>query len=165
MTSTPPHPTPEHRVTIRIAAQRDTVAIAPLLGQLGYPTHAEELGERLERLREHPDVHVLVAELDGEVVGVATYQLIALLERPDPQCRITALVVDDRYRRRGVAYALLHTIEESAIEERCFRLEVTTRADRDDALAFYRAAGFDERPRRLTKPLTDELQHHAPISD
>ena len=147
---------PEHRITIRIAAQRDTVAIAPLLGQLGYPTGADELGERLERLTEHPDVRVLVAELDGEVVGVAAYQLIELLERPDPQCRITALVIDDRSRRRGVAYALLHTIEESAVEQGCFRLEVTTRPDREDALAFYRAAGFEERPRRLTKPLADE---------
>ena len=157
--------TPEHRVTIRTASLRDAAAIAPLLGQLGYPTHADELGERLERLAEHPDVQVLVAELDDKVVGVAAYQLIDLLERPEPQCRITALVVDDRHRRRGVAYALLHTIEESAVEQGCFRLEVTTRADRDDALAFYRAAGFDERPRRLTKPLTDETEHHGPISD
>jgi GNAT superfamily N-acetyltransferase len=148
---------PEHRVTIRVADQRDTGAIAPLLGQLGYPATALELGERLERLTDHPDAEVLVAELDGEVVGVAAYQVIDLLERPDPQCRITALVVDDRYRRRGVAYALMHTIEESARELGCFRLEVTTGMERADALAFYRAAGFDERPRRLTKP----LDHHT----
>ena len=44
-------------------------AIAPLLGQLGYPASALELGERLERLTDHPDGEVLVAELDGEVVG------------------------------------------------------------------------------------------------
>jgi N-acetylglutamate synthase-like GNAT family acetyltransferase len=144
---------PEHRVTIRVAGQRDVNAIAPLLGQLGFPASALELGERLQRLTDHPDAEVLVAELDGGVVGVAAYQLIDLLERPDPQCRITALVVDDRYRRRGVAYALLHTIEESASDLGCFRLEVTTRAERADALAFYRAAGFEERPHRLTKPL------------
>jgi GNAT superfamily N-acetyltransferase len=144
---------PEHRVTIRVAGQRDTEAIAPLLGQLGYPATSLELGERLERLTDHPDAEVLVAELDAEVVGVAAYQLIDLLERPDPQCRITALVVDDRYRRRGVAFALLHTIEESALDLGCFRLEVTTRTERADALAFYRAAGFDERPHRLVKPL------------
>jgi len=150
---TPDRPTPEHRVTIRVAGQRDTGAIVPLLGQLGYPTSALELGVRLERLADHPDAEVLVAELDGEVVGVAAYQLIDLLERPDPQCRITALVVDDRYRRRGVAYALLHTIEDCARDAGCFRLEVTTRAERADALAFYRAAGFDQRPHRLTKPL------------
>jgi GNAT superfamily N-acetyltransferase len=149
---------PEHRVTIRIAGQRDTVAVASLLGQLGYPASSLELGERLERLTDHPDAEVLVAELDGKVVGVAAYQVIDLLERPDPQCRITALVVDDRYRRRGVAFALLHTIEESALDLGCFRLEVTTRTDRADALAFYRAAGFDQRPHRLVKPLkTDSL--------
>ncbi len=145
---------PERRVTIRLAGQRDTRAIAPLLDQLGYPTVPEELGERLERLAANPDVQVLVAELDDEVVGVAAFHVLDLLERRDPQCRITALVVDDRYRRRGVAYALLDTIEESARDRGCFRLEVTTRVDRDDALAFYRAAGFDERPRRLVKLLT-----------
>jgi GNAT superfamily N-acetyltransferase len=151
----PDHPTPEHRVTIRIAAQRDTRTIAPLLGQLGYPASPDELGERLERLTDRPDGEVLVAELDDEVVGLAAYVLIDVLERPDPQCRITALVVDDRFRRRGVAYALLHTIEETAREFGCFRLEVTTREDRAEALAFYRAAGFEERPRRLVKPLDD----------
>ena len=36
--------TPEHRVTIRIAAQRDTVAIAPLLGQLGLPDRCRRAG-------------------------------------------------------------------------------------------------------------------------
>jgi GNAT superfamily N-acetyltransferase len=157
---TPEQPAPEHRVTIRVAGQRDTEAIAPLLGQLGYPASALELGERLERLTYHPDAEVLVAELDDEVVGVAAYQVIDLLERPDPQCRVTALVVDDRYRRRGVAYALLHTIEESARDAGCFRLEVTTRPDRAEALAFYLAAGFDERPRRMIKPLV-----HTALTD
>jgi len=146
---------PEHRVTIRLAALRDADAIAPLLGQLGYLTTADELSERIERLADRPDGEVLVAELDGEVVGLAAYQLIDVIERPDPQCRITALVVDDRYRRRGVAYALLHTIEETARDFACFRLEVTTHPDRADALAFYRAAGFDERPHRLVKPLPE----------
>jgi len=146
---------PEHRVTIRLAALRDAEAIAPLLGQLGYPATAYELSERIERLADRPDGEVLVAELDGDVVGLAAYQLIDVIERPDPQCRITALVVDDRYRRRGVAYALLHTIEETARDFACFRLEVTTRPDRAEALAFYRAAGFDERPHRLVKPLPE----------
>jgi GNAT superfamily N-acetyltransferase len=147
---------PEHRVTIRLATQRDTGAIAPLLAQLGYPASPDELGERIERLTERADSEVLIAELDDQVVGVAAYQLIDVLERPDPQCRITSLVVDDRFRRRGVAYALLHTIEETARDFRCFRLEVTTQPDRADALSFYLAAGFEERPRRLTKPLEHE---------
>jgi GNAT superfamily N-acetyltransferase len=144
---------PEHRVTIRIATQRDTNALAPLLAQLGYPSPPHELGERIERLTERPDGEVLIAELDDQVVGVAAYQLIDVLERPDPQCRITSLVVDDRFRRRGVAYALVHTIEETARDFGCFRLEVTTQPDRADALAFYLASGFEERPRRLVKPL------------
>jgi hypothetical protein len=41
---------PEHRVTIRLATLGDAEAIAPLLGRLGYPTTADELAERIERL-------------------------------------------------------------------------------------------------------------------
>jgi hypothetical protein len=52
---------PEHRVTIRLATQRDARAIAPLLGLLGYPASADELGERIERLTDRPDGEVLAA--------------------------------------------------------------------------------------------------------
>ena len=149
-------------MTIRLATQRDTGALAPLLAQLGYAASPDELSERIERLTERADGEVLIAELDDQVVGVAAYQLIDVPERPDPQCRITSLVVDDRFRRRGVAYALVHTIEETARDFGCFRLEVTTQPDRADALAFYLASGFEERPRRLIKPLEHD---DVPTSD
>ena len=57
-----------------------------------------------------------------------------------------------------LGYALLHTIKASARDVGCFRLEVTTRPERAEALAFYRAAGFDERPLRLITPLEYQAQ-------
>jgi ribosomal-protein-alanine N-acetyltransferase len=56
-------------------------------------------------------------------------------------------------RRQGVAGALLEAVEAIARDRACFRIELTTRPDRDDALRFYEACGFAERPRRLVKPL------------
>jgi GNAT superfamily N-acetyltransferase len=76
-----------------------------------------------------------------------------LLERPQPQCRITTLVVDVGARRRDLASALIERIESVAQQRGCFRLEVTTQTHPEDAASFYLALGFQERPRRLVKPL------------
>jgi GNAT superfamily N-acetyltransferase len=57
------------------------------------------------------------------------------------------------WRRQGVARALLGAVEAIARGRACFRVELTTRPDRDDAVRFYEACGFAERPRRLVKLL------------
>jgi len=82
-------------VTVRPARRNDAASIAPLLGQLGYPTEVGEVG-RLDRL-----THVLIAELGDEIAGLVAYEFVELLHRPQAQCRITALVVHADQRRRG----------------------------------------------------------------
>jgi GNAT superfamily N-acetyltransferase len=138
---------------IRAAGLSDAQAITGLLAQLGYPDEIANVSARLERLDTRQDTGVLVAEIDGQVTAVAAYQLMDLLERRQPQCRITTLVVRADARRRGLARGLLERIETVASERGCFRLEVTTQAHREDAASLYLALGFQERPRRLVKPL------------
>jgi ribosomal protein S18 acetylase RimI-like enzyme len=146
--------TPRLALGVRAADTGDAKAIAPLLGELGYPADPEEVRRRLDRLLTRPNGGVLVAEVAGEVVGVASYQVIDLLERAKPHCRITALVTASEHRRRGAATALLRAIESAARAAGCFRLEVTTRPERTEALRFYTAHDFHERPRRLVKALS-----------
>lgn len=138
---------------IRPASAEDAAAVAPLLAELGYPTDPETVRARLDRIAGAEASAVLVAEAAGAPAGLVAYQLIAHLERPAPTCRITALVTDPGRRRRGVAAALVAAIEDLARERGCERLEVTTRPDREGALAFYLDAGFSERPRRLVRSL------------
>jgi GNAT superfamily N-acetyltransferase len=140
-------------VSIRPAVEDDADAIASLLAELGYPAATDEVGLRLARLSSMPDAGVLVAEVDGRAGAVAAYQLVVLLERARPQCRVTTLVVDANHRRRRLARGLLDAIEAIAREHGCFRLEVTTNPWREDALATYAAAGFEQRPHRLVKRL------------
>jgi GNAT superfamily N-acetyltransferase len=134
----------------------DATAIAPLLGELGYPAAVADVSERLARLLARGDGGVLVAEIGGKAVALVSYQIIDLLEHARPQCRITAMVVREDERRRGIASALIGAIESSARERGCFRLEVTTRPQRSDALGLYAALGFHERPYRLIKTLATE---------
>lgn len=138
---------------VRPAQQSDVPAIAALLAELGYSVDSAEIQPRLERLSARSDGAVIVADSDGQAVGLAAYQFVELLHRPRAQCRITALVVDAEHRRRGVASALVAEIQKAAEERDCYRLEVTTQPGRDQALALYAALGFQDRPVRLVKPL------------
>lgn len=140
---------------VRGATVEDAAACAELLTQLGYPVPWEEVSARIARLMSAGGAGVLVAEDEPGVAAVLAYQLIDSLEQDRPQCRITTLVTDARARRRGAARALLAAVGDIAREHGCRRLEVTTRPDREEALAFYRQAGFEERPRRLVKSLVD----------
>jgi len=136
----------------RPATVDDAAAVAPLLAELGYPAELEEVRTRLARIVGGAATGVLLAaEVDGRPAALIGYALIEHLERPQPTCRITALVTAPDQRRRGAAAALLEAVEAVARETGCERLEVTTRPHRDDALAFYLGAGFEERPRRLVR--------------
>ncbi|MGZ4180224.1 MAG: GNAT family N-acetyltransferase [Solirubrobacteraceae bacterium] len=143
------------RSHIRRARSSDADAVAVLLGDLGYPTEADDAGAQLGRLLDRDDAGVLLYEGDDGPVGLITYHVFDLIYRPRPQCRITALAVRADRRRQGIARALLEAIEAIAIARGCHRVELTTRPGRADALSFYQACGFEERPRRLVKPLGD----------
>jgi GNAT superfamily N-acetyltransferase len=138
---------------IRPASVRDAAAVAVLLGELGHPTTPQDAASRLERAQSTDQDRVVVYELDSQVVGLASYQLFALIYRSRPQCRITALVVRADARRRGIARELVETIESLSRERGCFRIELTTHPDRHEAHRFYAALGFEHRPLRLVKHL------------
>ena len=138
---------------VRPATVADAAAVAPLLAELGYPSAVEAVRERLARVADGAATGVLIAAAEGAPAALVAYQLIVHLERPRPTCRITTLVTDPGHRRLGAAASLLATVEALAREAGCERLEVTTRPSREEALAFYLASGFEERPRRLIRPL------------
>ncbi|HET7050712.1 MAG TPA: GNAT family N-acetyltransferase [Solirubrobacteraceae bacterium] len=141
------------RSHIRRARSSDADAVAGLLGHLGYPTDVHAASAQLGRLLDRDDAGVLVYDDGGGPVGLITYHVFDLIYRPRPHCRITALAVSAQRRREGIARALLDAVQAIARERACFRIELTTRPDRADALRFYEACGFAERPRRLVKPL------------
>jgi GrpB-like predicted nucleotidyltransferase (UPF0157 family)/GNAT superfamily N-acetyltransferase len=144
------------RSPIRAARAADAPAVAVLLGDLGYPTDDHDAAVQLGRLLDRDDAGVLVyAADDGEPIGLIAYHVFDLVYRARPQCRITALSVRADRRRRGIARALLEAVEAIARQRGCVRVELTTRPGRDDALSFYTACGFEDRPHRLAKRLEE----------
>jgi N-acetylglutamate synthase-like GNAT family acetyltransferase len=139
---------------IRDARADDAGTIARLLGQLGYPSAADAVEERLERLGVVGD-RVVVAELDGNLVGLAHLQVTPAIERGRPVGKLGALVVDDERRGLGIGTALVEAVEAEARERGCEVLFVTTSERRDDAHAFYESVGFEQTGRRYSRTLSE----------
>jgi GNAT superfamily N-acetyltransferase len=142
-----PAPTP----FARPAEAADVPAMARLLEQLGYPCSEEQLKARLGF--GPPDRRVLVAELDGDVVGLAVLELLHPLHLAVPEGVLTALVTDANARHRGVARVLLADVSRRARQAGAQRLTLRCHRRRDDAHAFYRALGFEETALAFDRPL------------
>jgi N-acetylglutamate synthase-like GNAT family acetyltransferase len=139
-------------IVVRAAEAADLGPVVELLDELGYPSSAEAVGESMEALRRDPASWLWVAVDRGEVVGLVGLHVMPLLER-GPFARMTALVVGERARRRGIGRALIERMEEQAREEGCERIELSSADRRHDAHAFYRRVGFQEASRRFLKHL------------
>jgi GNAT superfamily N-acetyltransferase len=139
-------------LTIRDASATDGPAIAGLLGQLGYETDVSAIAPRLERLVIVGD-RVVVAVLDGEVVGLGHLHASPTIEHERPPARIGALVVDASRRGQGIGRALVEALEAEARARHCAFLFLTTASRREEAHAFYRRLGLEETGTRFTKTL------------
>ena len=137
---------------IRAAETRDSAALARLIGQLGYAITAVEAAERLAAMAAEGRV-VLVAELDGAVVGCLSTSMMRVLHRPAPVGRISMMVVDDQLRSRGIGAVLVAAAERELAGQGCYMVEVTSHVRRTEAHRFYERIGYERTSVRLAKEL------------
>lgn len=138
-------------LTIRDARPDDAQALPALIGQLGYPTSAEAVIRRVERLGASKADRLVVAELNGEIVGLASLHTSLSIGYDQPAAKLSAIVVDERHRRRGIGEALAAEMEAEAYRRGCCLIFLTTAERRADAHAFYQRIGFEETGRRFAK--------------
>jgi ribosomal protein S18 acetylase RimI-like enzyme len=74
-----------------------------------------------------------------------------MLHLAAPLARITALVVREGTRGKGIGRRLVDAGAALATNAGCGQLELTTAVHRTDAQAFYRAIGFTESSVRLVR--------------
>jgi GNAT superfamily N-acetyltransferase len=131
-------------VSIRPATPGDADAVAGLLGELGYPSEVEPSRRRIVQLRRNAADQVLIAATREGILGLASLHVMPVFHRDDHLCRITAFVVAERHRGRGVGRQLAQAVVDFARKRDCFRVEVTSGRDRRGAHAFYRRVGFTQ---------------------
>lgn len=126
---------------VRPASQQDVEKLCQLCAQLGYPSTAEDVATRLERISSLPTHCLLVAEIDGEVVGWVHACEELTLE--SGACGVLAgLVVDEAYRSQGVGAQLLEAAEAWARQMGYGRMVVRSNIIRERAHRFYERQGY-----------------------
>jgi GNAT superfamily N-acetyltransferase len=140
-------------VTIREARRDDALDLSDLLTQLGYPTEAAQIPDRLDRMRDRPGTIVLVAELRGRPVGMGTVHLFSAMHCDEPAAWLTALVVDESARGMGVGSALVKRAEELAGQHGALNLALTSALHRKEAHEFYKNHGYEHTGVRLVKKI------------
>lgn len=126
---------------IRPACADDAACVADLCGQLGYPTTADGVRERLTEIGQDKRHAVFVAEDAGQVVGWVHVYLCPLVV-VGWQAEIGGLVVDEGWRGRGVGRLLLERAESWVREHGAHELVVRSNVVRERAHAFYERAGY-----------------------
>jgi len=124
-----------------------------LLGDLGYPATEAQAAERIARVEGDASTSLIVAEIDGEVAGLAALHVQNVIERDDVGSHVAALVVGEQFRRRGVGEALMDALEDEARARGSRYLALNTAHRRADAHAFYEALGYEHTGRRYGKEL------------
>jgi GNAT superfamily N-acetyltransferase len=137
---------------IRDATLADAAAIAPLIGQLGYPATVDEIETRLAPLLTSGEPP-LVWDEGGAALGVLVWHVTPNLHRAGPAGRIVALVVSETARGRGLGRALLAETEARCRALGCVMMEVGSNMRRDEAHRFYEGLGYERTSYKFAKDL------------
>ena len=140
-------------VVVREATIADAAALAPLLGELGYPATATQAQARVRRMFGRDDQKILIAEKTDGALGVLALHVFPSLTYDQDIALIMTLVITEKARGLGVGRTLVERAEEVARSLGASRLMVTTHNRRADAHAFYERLGFEFTGRRYVRPI------------
>lgn len=151
--------------TVREAGGDDAEAVASAVESLltelgGRRPERSELETEVRALLDDPEGgSVLIAEADGDVVGLLSASWQRAIHVPGIYATIQDLWVDEAWRSRGVGAELVEAIASQARGRGVSRLEVGLPRETFAAIAstesFYRRNGFDHLGPRMRRLLDD----------
>lgn len=138
-------------IAIRPLCLSDIGAVMQLHRELGwnpaFQADGTTLKQRLETLITEDGALLLVAEMDGQVVGYIHGQMVVYLLFAGREMLISEVFVVEEARGKGVGKALIAAIEREAVKQRCFRISVLNGRERESyKRGFYPSLGYQERP-------------------
>jgi ribosomal protein S18 acetylase RimI-like enzyme len=144
-------------IEVREATLADATEVARLLALLGHTPASGDATARLAGFLESGE-HVLVAVRShaaepAPLLGAVTVHLTPVLHRPGPIGRLTAVVVDESARGRGVGAALVRAAERFLAAQGCALMEVTSNKELTGAHGFYERLGYTSTSLRFAKTI------------
>jgi GNAT superfamily N-acetyltransferase len=143
-------------IAIRNATAADSAAIQRLIGQLGYSATQGEVQSRLSAI-EAAGQEVLVATFASEVIACLSTSTMIVPHRPAPVGRISMMVVDERWRGKGVGAEMAAAAERLLAGKGCQIVEVTSNLRRTDAHRFWERLGYERTSARFARNVAVQL--------
>ena len=108
------------------------------------PKEDEHLNRTWEQIINDENHHLIIYEIDGQVVSSCVCVIIPNLTRNvRPYALIENVVTHKDHRKKGYATACLKYAKELAQKENCYKMMLLTGAKDPATLHFYEAAGFN----------------------
>jgi GNAT superfamily N-acetyltransferase len=144
-------------VDVDLASARHHAVIDP--GEYRVPDR-DEMAAFLARRLDDPDRQILVAEIDGQVVGAVDITLVrspdpGSIRRPIPTADLGISVVE-QWRGQGIGHLLMNAAEVNARARGAERMILDMSSANDGALRFYRGLGYRNHALVLRRSLRDE---------
>lgn len=138
-------------VVFRRAQQADLPAIVRMLADDDLGSQRERFEEPLpeayyeafEQIDHDPNHNLIVAELDGEIIGTLHLMFLPSLSfQGGLRAQVESVRVDKPYQSKGVGSEMMRWTIERARERGAHVLQLTTHKSREDAHRFYERLGF-----------------------
>jgi GNAT superfamily N-acetyltransferase len=132
--------------TVRPATEQDMTPILELYQELTGERNdltRYETGPALAEIVAMPGHELLVAEENGVVVGTMVLLVVPNLSHGVlPWAMVENMVVDKKYRRRGIGRLLMEYAIARARQAGCYKVQLLSNKKRHQAHKFYRSLGF-----------------------
>lgn len=155
---------------IREAQQKDLPAIMELIHLKaefdGCPEAVEATPQKLEEdlFGEKPFAFVLLAEVEGNPVGFATYHFIYSTFIAKPGIWLDDLYIKEQYRSNRIGEALMLRLCQIAQEKDCGRIDWTVAVANERGIKFYERIGAKVRQQvQLCRLNSQAIAHNASL--
>ena len=130
-------------IFIRSIAEQDAEAINALSTQLGYAMPIEQTLANIRSVLGTKGHSAFVAIFENKIIGWIGVAEALQIESA-PFCEIRGLIVDERYRGRGIGKLLIEKVKQWSKETGNKALRLRCNMTRKEAHLFYQHLGFKE---------------------
>lgn len=142
-----------NQVLFRLARREDLPAIVRMLADDDLGSQREKAEEPLpesyytafEQISCDPNHQLIVAELDGNVIGTLHLIFIPSISyQGGLRAQVESVRVDRKFQNQGIGSELMQWTIERARERGAHIMQLTTHKSREDAHRFYERLGFEK---------------------
>lgn len=126
---------------LRNVKKEDSKEVKKLAEELGYPSSEEKITEILEKVIQHDDHRMVVAENAQELVGYI-HMVSSMRVGSDPFVEIAALSVLEKFQKKGIGKALISESQNMANEKGINFVRIRSNIIREEAHKFFEQRGF-----------------------